>query len=123
MEHRVINIIKSFNVYLHNRQDGIKPQLKPCVVETFKAIYNSTNKEEQKIGSIHNININEKHLKTYLSKRYSRGGNNKLANKLCCLFSWTAGGSTKLDYKAFYDQLDQVILNSGIATSPHIQDF
>ena len=125
IEHRAINVIKSFNVYANNKMDGARPQLKQCVIDAFKAIYNSSNssKEESKISQVHNINISEKNLKTYLSRRYSQTGSNKLASKLCALFSWSASGSTKLDYKAFYEQLDQVIMNSGISSSPHIQDY
>ena len=125
IEHRAINIIKSFNVYANkDKMDSARPQLKQCVIDTFKAIYNSTNtNREEKISQVHNINISEKNLQTYLTRRYSQIGSTKLAKKLCALFSWTAGGMTKLDYKAFYDQLDQVIMNSGISSSPHIQDY
>ena len=105
--------------------DSARPQLKQCVIDTFKAIYNSTNtsKEESKISAVHNMTISEKNLKTYLSRRYSQSGSNKLVNKVCCLFSWTAAGSTKLDYKHFYEQLDQVIMNSGTSYTAHIQDY
>ena len=43
-------------------------------------------------------NISEKNLRAYLTKRY----NLRIANKLCCLFSWAACGSNKLDAKSFY---------------------
>ena len=52
IEHRAISIIKSFNVYANYKVDTARPQLKQCVIDTFKAIYNSTNtsKEESKIS-------------------------------------------------------------------------
>ena len=58
-------------------------------------------------------------LKKYLKKRY----NSRIASKICCLIDWSV---TPMDYNAFYRQLDQTIIGSGLLASnkmdflPHI---
>lgn len=54
------------------------------------------------------MRINKPILKTYLTRRY----NKRLSAKLCSLFDW----SNQLDYKGFYEQLDTIIMNSGITS-------
>ena len=52
---------------------------------------------------LHNLRLTKIKLKKYLSKRY----NSRLAGKLCALFDW----SNNLNYKDFYQQFDNIIIN------------
>lgn len=108
MEHRVVGMIKNFCVYTSlGEKSNEWPQLKKEVDATFRAIaslgdYNVGDKQTK------NMRLNKPILKSYLSRRY----NKRLSAKLCALFDW----SNQLDYKGFYEQLDVIVMNSGITS-------
>jgi hypothetical protein len=70
IEKKAIEIIKSIKIYEKQDNPALKPSLRPCVADTFRAICASFGKEDTKSPQIHNLQMSEKHLRAYLIKRY-----------------------------------------------------
>lgn len=111
-----MKLITNFKVYANKNylSEGDNPALKPYVEKTFKAISSIGEDKDAPDQQIHNRRLTRPKLKKYLSRRY----NGRYAAKICALFDWSL---TTLDYNAFYKQLDQTIINSGIF--PQQMDF
>ena len=92
------------------------PPLKPVAEHAFKSMC-STNEygeiEPKKFEHlVKHMRLSKVQLKRFLSTHY----NVRIANKIIALFDFSTGN---LSYTAFYKQLDEVMMGSGI--SPHHQ--